>query len=82
MDINEILSKQLDVSEKRIESVMDLFDDGSTVAFIARYRKEVTGNLTDVEIREIEKNLKKYRNIEKRQEEIINSIESQGKLTE
>lgn len=82
MDINEILSKQLNISEKRIESVIDLLDDGSTVAFIARYRKEVTGNLTDVEIREIEKNLKKYRNIEKRQEEIINSIESQGKLTE
>ncbi|EGC82412.1 Tex-like protein N-terminal domain protein [Anaerococcus prevotii ACS-065-V-Col13] len=58
MDIKEILSKQLDISEKRIGSVIDLLDDGSTVAFIARYRKEVTGNLTDVEIREIEKILK------------------------
>ena len=52
------------------------------MAFIARYRKEKTGNLTDVEIREIEKNLNKLRNVEKRQEEILSSIESQGKLTE
>ncbi len=82
MNITEILSKQLEISEKGIEAVTKLLDEGSTVAFIARYRKEATGNLTDVEIREIEKNLNKYRNIEKRQEEIINSIESQGKLTE
>src|SRR5699024_6796085 len=54
----------------------------STVAFIARYRKEVTGNLTDVAIREIEKNLNKLRNIEKRQEEIIKLIDEKGKLTD
>ncbi len=82
MNITEILSKQLEISEKGIEAVTKLLDEGSTVAFIARYRKEATGNLTDVEIRDIEKNLNKYRNIEKRQEEIINSIDSQGKLTE
>ena len=82
MNITEILSKQLEISEKSIDAVTNLLDEGSTVAFIARYRKEVTGNLTDVEIREIEKNLKKYRNIEKRQEEIINAIDGQGKLTD
>lgn len=82
MNITEILSKQLEISEKGIDAVTELLDEGSTVAFIARYRKEATGNLTDVEIRDIEKNLNKYRNIEKRQEEIINSIDSQGKLTE
>lgn len=82
MNITEILSKQLEISEKGIEAVTKLLDEGSTVAFIARYRKEATGNLIDVEIRDIEKNLNKYRNIEKRQEEIINSIDSQGKLTE
>lgn len=81
MNITEILSKQLEISEKGIDAVTELLDEGSTVAFIARYRKEATGNLTDVEIRDIEKNLNKYRNIEKRQEEIINSIDSQGKLT-
>lgn len=82
MNITEILSKQLEISEKGIDAVTEFLDEGSTVAFIARYRKEATGNLTDVEIRDIEKNLNKYRNIEKRQEEIINSIDSQGKLTE
>lgn len=82
MNITEILSDQLKISGDRIGAVTKLLDEGSTVAFIARYRKEVTGNLTDVEIREIEKNLKKLRNIEKRQEEIINSIEGQGKLTD
>lgn len=82
MDIIHILSEQLNLEEEKIESVRDLLDEGSTVAFIARYRKEKTGNLTDVEIREIEKNLNKLRNVEKRQEEILSSIESQGKLTE
>ena len=82
MDIINILSEQLNLEEEKIISVRDLLDEGSTVAFIARYRKEKTGNLTDVEIREIEKNLNKLRNVEKRQEEILNSIESQGKLTE
>ena len=82
MDIIHILSEQLNLEEEKIISVRDLLDEGSTVAFIARYRKEKTGNLTDVEIREIEKNLNKLRNVEKRQEEILNSIESQGKLTE
>lgn len=82
MNITEILLKQLEISEKSIDAVTNLLDEGSTVAFIARYRKEVTGNLSDVEIRDIEKNLKKYRNIEKRQEEIINAIDGQGKLTD
>ena len=82
MNITEILSKQLEINEKSIDAVTNLLDEGSTVAFIARYRKEVTGNLSDVEIRDIEKNLKKYRNIEKRQEEIINAIDGQGKLTD
>ena len=82
MDIIHILSEQLNLEEEKIISVRDLLDEGSTVAFIARYRKEKTGNLTDVEIREIEKNLNKLRNVEKRQEEILSSIESQGKLTE
>lgn len=55
MQILEILSKELNISKDRVENVVKLLDEGSTVAFIARYRKEVTGNLTDVEIREIEK---------------------------
>ena len=82
MQITEILSKELNLKEDSIDSVIKLLDEGSTVAFIARYRKEVTGNLTDVEIREIEKNLNKLRNIEKRQEEIIKLIDEKGKLTD
>ena len=82
MNITEILSKELNINEERIENVIKLLDEGSTVAFIARYRKEVTGNLTDVEIREIEKNLSRLRNIEKRQEEIIKLIDEKGQLTE
>ncbi|MDO5047742.1 MAG: Tex family protein [Anaerococcus sp.] len=82
MNIKEILAKQVEVSEKNVENVINLLDEGSTVAFIARYRKEVTGNLSDVKIREIEKNLNKLRNIEKRQEEIISAIDSKGKLTD
>ncbi|WP_311480293.1 Tex family protein [uncultured Anaerococcus sp.] len=82
MNIIENLSKELNINEERIENVIKLLDEGSTVAFIARYRKEVTGNLTDVEIREIEKNLARFRNIEKRQEEIIKLIDEKGQLTE
>ncbi|MDD7043941.1 MAG: Tex family protein [Peptoniphilaceae bacterium] len=82
MDITNILSKELNIKENNIDNVIKLLDEGSTVAFIARYRKEVTGNLNDAEIRDIEKNLSKLRNIEKRQEEIIKSIDTKGKLTE
>ena len=82
MQITEILSKELNIKEESIDNVIKLLDEGSTVAFIARYRKEVTGNLTDVEIRDIEKNLNKLRNIEKRQEEIINAIDNKGELTD
>ncbi|MFO3666912.1 Tex-like N-terminal domain-containing protein [Anaerococcus kampingiae] len=82
MNITEILSKELNIKEDSIDNVIKLLDEGSTVAFIARYRKEVTGNLTDVEIRDIEKNLNKLRNIEKRQEEIINAIDNKGQLTD
>lgn len=82
MNITELLSEQLNINEKNIINVIELLDEGSTVAFIARYRKEKTGNLNDIDIRNIEKNLNKLRNIEKRQEEIINSLESQEKLTD
>ena len=81
MNIIEILSQQLNIEEKNLENVINLLDEGSTVAFIARYRKEMTGNLSDVEIRDIEKNLSKLRNIEKRQEEIISSLKNSDKLT-
>ena len=82
MDIVNILAEDLKIEASKIENVIELLDEGSTVAFIARYRKEKTGNLTDVEVREIEKNLNKLRNIEKRQEEIISALENSGNLTD
>lgn len=82
MNILKTLSNELNINKEKVENVVKLLDEGSTVAFIARYRKEVTGNLTDAEIRKIEKNLSKLRNIEKRQEEIIKLIDEKGKLTD
>lgn len=82
MDIAQILSKELSIDKKSIENVINLLDEGSTVAFIARYRKEKTGNLTDIKIREIESGLTRLRNFKKRKDEIINSLENQEKLTE
>lgn len=82
MDIVNILAEDLKIEANKIENVIELLDEGSTVAFIARYRKEKTGNLTDVEVREIEKNLNKLRNIEKRQEEIISALENSDNLTD
>ncbi|MDD7464530.1 MAG: Tex family protein [Anaerococcus sp.] len=82
MDLAQILSKDLSIDKKSVENVIELLDEGSTVAFIARYRKEKTGNLTDVKIREIEAGLSKLRNFEKRKDEIISSLKNQEKLTE
>lgn len=82
MDLAQILSKDLSIDKKSVENVIELLDEGSTVAFIARYRKEKTGNLTDVKIREIEAGLTKLRNFEKRKDEIISSLKNQEKLTE
>lgn len=81
MDIAQILSNELTLDKKSVENVINLLDGGSTVAFIARYRKEKTGNLTDVKIREIESALSRLRNFQKRKDEIINSLENQEKLT-
>ncbi|MGO3018729.1 MAG: Tex-like N-terminal domain-containing protein [Anaerococcus sp.] len=81
MDIAQILSNELTLDKKSVENVINLLDEGSTVAFIARYRKEKTGNLTDVKIREIESALSRLRNFQKRKDEIINSLENQEKLT-
>lgn len=80
MDISKILSQELNIDQDRIKSAIKLLDEGSTVAFIARYRKEETKSLKDTEIREIEKGLLRLRNFEKRKEEIRQSLENQDKL--
>lgn len=78
-----LLKKELtQFKNKQIEVVLELLEEGNTVPFIARYRKEATGSLDEVEIREIEERNKYLTNLEKRKEEVLHSIEEQGKLTE
>jgi uncharacterized protein len=75
------ISQQLGVSLKSLTATVELLDEGSTVPFIARYRKEVTGNLDEVQIRSIEEKLAYYRELEDRRKTVLETIESQGKLT-
>lgn len=80
-DICKIIARELGVKEKQVEATVRLFDEGNTVPFIARYRKEVTGELNEEYIRNIQERLQYLRNLIKRQEEILASIEEQGKMT-
>lgn len=76
------LAKLIQVSLKSLISTIELLDEGSTVPFIARYRKETTGNLDEVQIREIEEKLLYFRDLVSRKETILASIQEQGKLTD
>lgn len=76
------IARELAVKERQVEQTAKLLDDGNTIPFIARYRKEMTGELDEVQIRKISERLTSLRNLVKRKEEVINSIEEQGKLTE
>ncbi|WP_425059114.1 Protein YhgF [Sporomusa carbonis] len=80
-DIPVIIARELNVKPHQVTATMNLLDDGNTVPFIARYRKEATGELNEEHIRTIEERTQYLRNLIKRQEEILASIESQGKLT-
>ena len=82
MDIVKNVATELNLKVSQIENTMNLFDEGATVPFIARYRKEVTGNLDEEQIREVIEKVTYYRNLEKRKEEVLRLIEEQGKLTE
>lgn len=82
MNIENRIANILDVGVGQVEKTIALLDEGNTVPFIARYRKEVTGNLTDEQIRVLEERLSYFRNLDKRKEEVVSSIESQGKLTD
>ena len=82
MDINKKLSEELGVSEKFLIPTIELIDEGNTIPFIARYRKEVTGGMTDVILRTLEERLGYLRGLEERKAEVIKAIEEQGKLTE
>ncbi|HTJ29613.1 MAG TPA: Tex-like N-terminal domain-containing protein, partial [Acidobacteriaceae bacterium] len=76
------IAQTLNLPLRGIASVIELLDDGGTVPFIARYRKEATGNLDEVQIRSIEEKLAYYRELEDRRETILNSIQEQGKLSD
>ena len=81
-DIETIIAKELKVRPKQVAAAIELLDDGNTVPFIARYRKEATGSLEDEQLRQLEERLSYLRNLAKRQEEILGKIAEQGKLTD
>ncbi len=82
MNINEILSKELDLELWQVENVLALIDEGNTIPFIARYRKEKTGSMSDEVLRTFNDRLTYLRNLAERKEAVLRSIEEQGKLTE
>lgn len=81
ISITSLIAKTVNINEKQIKAVLNLFAEGATIPFIARYRKEATGELDEVEIAEIQQAQKKFEELEKRKESILKSIAEQGKLT-
>ncbi|QSX08006.1 RNA-binding transcriptional accessory protein [Alkalibacter rhizosphaerae] len=82
ISITSRLAKEFNIKESQVETTVDLIDQGNTIPFIARYRKEATGNLDDVTLRDLHDRLGYLRNLEKRKEEVLRLIDEQGKLTE
>ena len=82
MDIVRILAEELSIGNSQVEATIKLIDEGNTIPFISRYRKEVTGSLNDEVLRNLDERLKYLRNLSERMEIVISSIEEQGKLTE
>lgn len=80
--IAKIISEELQVKENQVEAAIKLIDEGNTIPFIARYRKEVTGGLSDEQLRTLGERLNYLRNLEQRKEEVVKSIDEQGKLTD
>ena len=82
MDIINVLTKELNIQQWQAEAVIRLIDEGNTIPFIARYRKEATGALNDEVLRSFDERLRYLRNLEERKTTILSTIEEQGKLTE
>ena len=82
MDILQQLKEELKVEKWQVEAAVGLIDEGNTIPFISRYRKEVTGSLDDEQLRTLHERLTYLRNLEEKKQQVINSIEEQGKLTE
>ena len=81
MEIIKVLVDELKLKSKHIENVINLLDEGNTIPFIARYRKEQTGEMQDVAIRQLSNRLNYLRNLVDRKDEVIRLIDEQGKLT-
>ncbi|MBE5988366.1 uncharacterized protein BXY41_101660 [Lacrimispora xylanisolvens] len=81
MDIIKILQEELSISRNQVEETIRLIDEGNTIPFIARYRKEVTGSLNDEVLRNLDERLRYLRNLEERKEQVLSSIREQEKLT-
>ena len=80
--IIKTIAEELNIKEKQVEAAVKLIDEGNTIPFIARYRKEVTGGLSDETLRDLGKRLTYLRNLEQRKEEVVKIIDEQGKLTD
>ncbi|WP_037585343.1 Tex family protein [Stenoxybacter acetivorans] len=81
MNITDIIARELNVTAVRVQAAVDLLDEGATVPFIARYRKEVTGGLDDTQLRLLDERLHYLRELSERKQTVLKSIEEQGKLT-
>ncbi len=82
MDMNQKLTEELGVKKWQVEAAVKLIDEGNTIPFIARYRKEATGSLNDEQLRQLFERLTYLRNLEEKKEQVLSSIEEQGKLTQ
>ncbi len=82
MDIYQKITEELKVEKWQVEAAVKLIDEGSTIPFISRYRKEATGSLNDEQLRDLHERLLYLRNLEEKKEQVLGSIEEQGKLTE
>jgi len=82
MDIIKKLAEELNIGRHQAEAAVKLIDEGNTIPFIARYRKEATGSLNDEQLRSLHERLIYLRNLEEKKEQVLASIEEQGKLTE
>ncbi|MCM1534445.1 MAG: RNA-binding transcriptional accessory protein [Clostridium sp.] len=82
MDIIQVIKEELNVEKWQVEAAVKLIDEGNTIPFISRYRKEATGSLNDEQLRNLDERLTYLRNLEEKKEQVLKSIEEQGQLTE
>ena len=81
MDIIQVITQELNVEKWQVEAAVKLIDEGNTIPFISRYRKEATGSLNDEQLRNLSERLTYLRNLEEKKNQVLGSIEEQGKLT-